>query len=241
VSQRREPRARGEKRLHNGFASRTPSYNLSTASSYSHSFSPLQAHSWDMWGKVLRNAAGNGRGGNRRVGSSPRRSPKGEDGLRGGEGEAMVLLRGSYSLVDSTSVVRYCPHCDNVAPQLLRGAHAHAVKGTITYWLLGSCATCGKALLYVVDVPRGVASGGEGELFRKVTNRQLIWPPAPGLLSPSVPTPIRRTYLEASRIRTRSANGFANQIRRALELLCRDRGATGRNLAERLTNLTEKG
>ncbi len=52
---------------------------------------------------------------------------------------------------------------------------------------------------------------------------------------------MRECYDEASRIKTLAPNAFAVQIRRALEALCDDRGATASNLQKRLESLVKKG
>ncbi len=57
----------------------------------------------------------------------------------------------------------------------------------------------------------------------------------------AVPERIRAAYEEASRIREIAPNAFAVQIRRALEALCEDRGAKGRNLSARIEDLSKKG
>ena len=50
-----------------------------------------------------------------------------------------------------------------------------------------------------------------------------MWP-AKGELHAAVPDRVKEVYREAARIKKLSANGFANQIRRALEAVCKDRG-----------------
>lgn len=65
--------------------------------------------------------------------------------------------------------------------------------------------------------------------------------PKKGQLAISVPQAIRNAYAEASRIREIAPNAFAVQIRRALEALCDDRKAKGRNLGEKLKDLSGRG
>jgi len=57
----------------------------------------------------------------------------------------------------------------------------------------------------------------------------------------AVPSRIRKVYAEAARIKNIAPNAFAVQIRRALEVLCEDRGAKKGNLQNRLSALGDKG
>jgi len=57
----------------------------------------------------------------------------------------------------------------------------------------------------------------------------------------SVPQKIRRIYQEAALIKSRAPNAFANQIRNALDALCRDRGTDKSTLAQNLKELAERG
>jgi hypothetical protein len=68
---------------------------------------------------------------------------------------------------------------------------------------------------------------------------ELLWPQN-GRLHPSVPARVQRCYEEAAAIKRRAPNAFANQIGRALESLCEDRGATKRTLAENLRELADR-
>jgi glutamate-1-semialdehyde aminotransferase len=52
---------------------------------------------------------------------------------------------------------------------------------------------------------------------------------------------VRRCYEEAAAIQRLAPNAFANQIRRALEALCRDRSAAGNTLAANLRDLAARG
>jgi hypothetical protein len=71
-------------------------------------------------------------------------------------------------------------------------------------------------------------------------NWDLVWPQTI-TLHHSVPQRIRDVYEEATRIKQRAPNAFANQIRRSLEALCNDRGAAGRDLKDKLRQLSERG
>ena len=73
-----------------------------------------------------------------------------------------------------------------------------------------------------------------------LTKFELVWPSS-GNLHPCVPELVRNVYSEAMAIKSRAPNAFANQIRRALEAVCSDRGATRRVLAQNLKELVERG
>ena len=137
--------------------------------------------------------------------------------------------------------VRFCPHCSNKAPQRL----VHTQRYMERTWLaeLGEesepepwstfvavCETCDHVLLY--DNPGDMHKDVEFHLG----NLEF---PKRGL-HVSVPSPIRTIYDEASRIKALAPNAFAVQIRRALEALCDDRNARGRNLFSQLKDLSKK-
>jgi hypothetical protein len=65
--------------------------------------------------------------------------------------------------------------------------------------------------------------------------------PTSAELSTAVPESIRKTYLEAATIRVRAPHAYAGQIRRALELVCKDKDATGHNLFQQIASLTRMG
>jgi hypothetical protein len=67
--------------------------------------------------------------------------------------------------------------------------------------------------------------------------------PAPHTVSGGnpVPEPVRRAYRDAWPLQHVAPGAFANQIRRALEFICDERGATGPNLYQRLQALASSG
>jgi hypothetical protein len=73
------------------------------------------------------------------------------------------------------------------------------------------------------------------------TDSAILEYPDPGNLSFSIPEAIRHIYDEAKRIKLSSPNAFAVQIGRALEALCKDRGAVGRNLHQQINKLVSRG
>lgn len=99
-------------------------------------------------------------------------------------------------------------------------------------YFIAVCGTCDEVLVYndMGDIDR------EG-VFEEAG---LAWP-HPGTLSLEVPRVVAEVYEEAIRIQYIAPNAFAVQIRRALEAICKDRGAKGRELAQKLKNLAERG
>jgi len=67
----------------------------------------------------------------------------------------------------------------------------------------------------------------------------LLWPKFG--LNKAVPERIRDIYDEASRIEHTAPNAFAGQIRRALEAICSERGATKGTLVENIQELANRG
>ena len=136
--------------------------------------------------------------------------------------------------------VAFCPHCGNTAPQELQGCSVslHHSDGAHNYYLT-RCATCLEGLLYRHIDPRNT---GPTILHGRfcLAQYELVWP-AHGQLHSSVPDSIRRIYAEAALIKARAPNAFANQIRRSLEALCKDRGASNRVLMQNIKELASRG
>lgn len=138
--------------------------------------------------------------------------------------------------------VAYCPHCGNSAPQRL----LHTQRFLEQAWdssgqetepspwssFVAECEACGRILVYdnIAD-QLGDEEFARGELEYPKTDR----------LPVSVPARVATAYLEAARIKRIAPNAFAVQIRRAVEAICEDRKAKGRNLYARLGNLVKRG
>ena len=135
----------------------------------------------------------------------------------------------------------FCPHCSNEAPQRL----VHTQRYTERTWEAGlgreteptpwstfvaACEACGHILLY---------DNYGDQLDEEEFHRGVLAFPEHGLPI-SVPSSIREIYAEALRIRSLAPNAFAVQVRKALEALCEDRKAVGRNLATQLEDLARK-
>jgi len=94
------------------------------------------------------------------------------------------------------------------------------------------CQTCNQVLVYgnLEDVLT------EGFADPDVV---LLWPKFG--LNNAVPERIRNIYDEASRIQHTAPNAFAVQVRRALEAVCMDRGATEGTLVQNIHELANRG
>ncbi|WP_397570386.1 DUF4145 domain-containing protein [Schlesneria sp. T3-172] len=136
--------------------------------------------------------------------------------------------------------VTYCPHCGNDAPQVLVGNCSKVVpRDSSHHYFLLQCQTCSEVLLYRQLDWRQLHSIGAIERF-ETDDFQLVWPRL-SVLDVCVPFSVQKIYSEASRIKLHSPNGFAGLIRRAMEAICNDRNAEGRNLATKLKNLADRG
>ena len=136
--------------------------------------------------------------------------------------------------------VGYCPHCGNHAPQNLKGTctHLHTTDGSHNFFLT-QCQTCAEGLMYrhIDSMNRGAqTTHGNFDLSKY----ELVWPAA-GNLHSCVPESVRNAYAEAIAIKSRAPNAFANQIRRSLEAVCKNRGTTKRVLAQSLRELADRG
>ncbi|MCH8877154.1 MAG: DUF4145 domain-containing protein [Chloroflexi bacterium] len=136
-------------------------------------------------------------------------------------------------------IIRLCPHCNNVAPHSLEADQRtfkqfskmdDQVVEEFTYHLI-RCGTCSDLSLI---------GGFSIELPQALAKYPLIHPKAHDFGS-EVPEDIRKVYAEAYRIRKKAPNAYAGQIRRAMEYLCQDQEAEGRNLFQQLTSLAERG
>ena len=118
----------------------------------------------------------------------------------------------AWNISDGTVTDKYCPAA----------------------YYIACCETCNQILLY-----HNWAEGSEPETSHFYTSN-LVWPES-GKLHPSVPEKIADIYQEAVRIKEVAPNGFAVQIRRALEAICEDRGANKGTLFKSLVQLSERG
>jgi hypothetical protein len=69
---------------------------------------------------------------------------------------------------------------------------------------------------------------------------RFIYPALPEAIK-GLPDSVKKEYESALRVRRIDTNAFAVMLGRVLDIVCTDRGATGKNLFERLKNLAEQG
>jgi hypothetical protein len=143
------------------------------------------------------------------------------------------------------SKIAFCPHCGNESSQVLIHSQVCRWVGRSlvddvelnlgrTYFV-ASCETCNHILLYSF-----YGDDHDTDRYPEIFAESYLDFPASGNLSFSVPESIRRVYEEATKIKFSSPNAFAVQIRRALEVLCKDRGAKGKNLNEQIKDLVSR-
>src|SRR5439155_12194123 len=125
---------------------------------------------------------------------------------------------------ESQRHIAFCPHCGNTAPQRVVFRHLYESEwydsdgkrtkdpGPQCEAIVCVCETCNQVLLY---------DGIEGYEID-------AWPalqyPQGTELHESVPSSVGEVYREAARIKRIAPNAFAVTIRRALEVVCDDRG-----------------
>lgn len=133
--------------------------------------------------------------------------------------------------------IGFCPHCGNTTPQALVGRGIKREDGVAFHYQLTECGTCSGILLWKEDVD---AAGPRAYEILSQPFARLLWPKS-AELHECVPESVRRCYTEAAKIKALAPNAFANQIRRSLEAVCRDRGASQNSLASSLKELASKG
>ncbi len=143
--------------------------------------------------------------------------------------------------MSDTEYLRICPHCGNKTILELKSTiiEVDTVKPfgddgpseliNIQSYVL-QCRTCGEVSLYrdwnFQDEPTDVYAAKQ------------LYPGEKNLVD--VPQAIRDSYFEAKKVEKNSPTAFAVLIRRALEYLCKDKEASGRNLKEQIDDLALK-
>ncbi len=160
-----------------------------------------------------------------------------------------------WTLQDAVSVLD-CPHCGNKTPsdvwQYVYYARTEAEDYESHYYMITRCGTCAglalRRLIYKRPKPQpqpstpGVKRTGvlpvsftQSEC-EGLSTEELLWPNV-GWLPEFVPERIRKIYTEATAVKAKSPNAFANQIRRGLEAICKDKGHTKGTLADKLKSM----
>ncbi len=141
--------------------------------------------------------------------------------------------------MEITNQVRQCPHCKNIVVQdiLNTGNGAPEIilfpdgkdEVITTFYFLTKCTTCQEiSLLRSREYDRNP---------RDISEATVIYP-TDYIGTASLPPAIRESIEEAQKVRRISPVAFSLLLRRALELVCIDRGAThGENLKDQIQNL----
>lgn len=139
--------------------------------------------------------------------------------------------------------ITQCPHCGNKTPHhLLHSADfidkIEANGATYDYpinYRLWRCSTCEGISLYLTSSDD--YNGDPEETYFDIAN--LVYPDEKKFES-TVPEIVRRSYIEARKVKQISAYAFAILIRKALEQVCLDQGAKGHSLKEKIGDLAKK-
>ena len=144
-----------------------------------------------------------------------------------------------------------CSYCGNRTPHTLCFEYEKSMffdeinKDEKLYqpftWLCYSCGTCGGLNIFgaFFNFELPIESLAQSKLHPKGSD---ILPPS-HTLSPRQPVPekVLRLYEEVWPLRYRSPAAFIGQVRRLLEYICADQGATGKDLFTKLQDLKTKG
>lgn len=135
-----------------------------------------------------------------------------------------------------------CGHCKNSAPMEIVAVYddkqpdfdartgEEFERGTI--YRIAKCPACGKITLTRIEYHECL---DEYELPREVLYPHIEKGPL------GLPEKIQNAYEAALRVRSVDANAYAVLIGRVLEMVCIDRNACGRDLNEKLSDLSKKG
>jgi hypothetical protein len=134
--------------------------------------------------------------------------------------------------------VALCPHCGNKSSQKL--IYTHKFFDEEVEWpflhFFAMCMACKEILVYYSPDFDEI-----DKIFVKMEGVELVYPKSEDLPQ-SVPKAISNIYRKAVKLRKANPDAFATQIRRAVEALCKDRGATrGKDLEKKLHQLKDMG
>lgn len=145
-----------------------------------------------------------------------------------------------------------CPHClrhttlQVFSHTRLQGSEVleNGASVAARYFLLLRCDWCNKDSGYnrYASIEHGSQGGSTYELHATITLKPL-WPEqTPRSLAPEAPDVVREVYSEAALAEAAGAFRLAGVgYRSAVEQIVKDRGATGKNLYDRISNLTSLG
>jgi hypothetical protein len=119
-----------------------------------------------------------------------------------------------------------CPHCGSIAQQHWwdrkwdEGRHSSNQYNVIR---VGTCTHCSNSTLWVLD--------------------QMVYPQTGTAPSPNteMPDAVKRLYLEAAAIQSKSPRGAGALLRLGVQVLCKELGEKGKNINEDVKSLVSKG
>ncbi len=138
-----------------------------------------------------------------------------------------------------------CPHCGNETVNVLISftavdemlelvdSRTHEIDNFLveSYFFITKCKTCNQVSVFT--------SADFDEMPYNLSSSFQIWPKNK-VLGDGVPKSIEDRYDEANKVKKVSPLAFSILIRRCLEQLCKDKGATGKNLKEKIEDLGKK-
>lgn len=132
-----------------------------------------------------------------------------------------------------------CGHCGNVAPQEIVINHAESEERDDvgfqyqvgTTWEITKCSSCRKVSLIQIL--------WHSEFEPWNWEYKVLYPPT---LQPilGLPQSVQTEYSAALKLKKVDENAFATSLRRVLEAMCLDKGATGHHLEDKLKDLSSK-
>lgn len=134
-----------------------------------------------------------------------------------------------------------CNHCENIGRMTILAkcddvckieqgnSYGPAEAGTM--WELLQCEACDKVTLRTGEYVEGFEEDFEWKVIYPSRRRQLK----------GLPDKIQQAYNAAAQVRKIDANAYAVLIRRLLEMVCLEKGASGKTLAAGLKDLAAKG
>jgi hypothetical protein len=131
-----------------------------------------------------------------------------------------------------------CPHCGRPsAAELVGGRQPADADGRMEMlW----CGQCEGALLVWRDYEYVARS--DGTYWMAPTNTRVVWPMLDRELNEVIPEELRRLHEEARKCFHATAYAAtAAMVRRAIEAMCNQQGAKGRDLKEKVGDLGQRG
>lgn len=133
-----------------------------------------------------------------------------------------------------------CPHCGNKAiHRLINEIEVEEDSYDLdneyqtfvyNYYYIFKCSTCNRSSIYAhffIYPQKGIES------------LECLYPIIRNI-SKNLPHSVKRIYLDAKRVEKLSPTSSIILIRKVLELICVDQGATGKNLSEKITSLIKR-